>query len=558
MPSVLPALRQVVLVPIVLSLTAAVAAWAQSPGRVEKPTAAKPTVTPSAKPRVAVTISKETTRVTEPLREDGYVDYVAAIDRRFREGVTPETNAAVLFWQAMGPREINPRHRDEYFRRLGMPPLPEEGDYYVPLSEYAKRAEDAANPNDAAPDAERLAKVHKQLDAAMRRPWSQSDFPLAARWLAANDKPLATIVEASKRPRRYDPFLAGQGETVIAVLLPALQQQREATRALNARAMLRLSEGKVDKAWEDLLACHRLARLAGQGPTLVDALVAVAIDSIACAGDQALVQHARLTAAEAARIRDDLGKLSPLLRMVDKIDIAERYVFLDCVSAVARDGLATMGEAIDGQRSSGTADWLLNLAARVTVDWDRVLRMGNSWYDRVADAFRKPTRPQRQQALQRIDADIRNLAQTAKDMKSLAFSSLVNPREAHSQRLGEIFVALLLPAISACADAEDRAAMQFDLVRLAFALAAYRADHGAYPAKLASLAPQYVPEVPRDIFSQRELHYTQQAQGYLLYSVGANGKDDGAKGYEDRNAGEDWDDLVVRVPAAAKQAREEE
>ena len=102
---------------------------------------AKSQVQPAGKRRVLVTISKETTYITEPLRKDGYVDYVAALDQRFRRGVTPENNAAVLFWQAMGPREINPQHRDEYFKMLGIPPLPEKGDYYVPLDEYAEGRE---------------------------------------------------------------------------------------------------------------------------------------------------------------------------------------------------------------------------------------------------------------------------------------------------------------------------------------------------------------------------------------------------------------------------------
>ena len=38
---------------------------------------------PSQKRRVPFTISKETTYITEPLREDGYVDYVAALNQRF-------------------------------------------------------------------------------------------------------------------------------------------------------------------------------------------------------------------------------------------------------------------------------------------------------------------------------------------------------------------------------------------------------------------------------------------------------------------------------------------
>jgi len=65
--------------------------------------------------------------------------------------------------------------------------------------------------------------------------------------------------------------------------------------------------------------------------------------------------------------------------------------------------------------------------------------------------------------------------------------------------------------------------MQFDLTKLAFALAAYHADRGAYPAKLADLVPKYVAEVPKDIFSAAELHYRWEGGGYLLYSVGVNG-----------------------------------
>ena len=103
--------------------------------------AAKVGQQPAEKPHVAITISKETTYITGPLRKDGYVDYVAALDERFREGVTPENNAAVPFLKAMGPGIIDAKCRDEYFRRLGIPPLPEKGDYYVAPNEYAHRQE---------------------------------------------------------------------------------------------------------------------------------------------------------------------------------------------------------------------------------------------------------------------------------------------------------------------------------------------------------------------------------------------------------------------------------
>ena len=413
MPPVMSVLRQIALASTFLFLTTAAAAWAQVPSPAGKATAAKLQVQPSRKRPVVITISKETTRITEPLRKDGYVDYVAALDQRFHTGVTPENNASVLFWQAMGPRGIIPRHRDEYFKRLGIPPLPEKGNYYVSLAEYFQRRREGGKPADAALDLD----WWEQLTAAMSRPWSRKEFPLLADWLAANEKPLSIVIEASKRPRRYYPLIAEAGNMVIDVLLPAVDQQREAAKALKARAMIRLSECEVDQAWDDLLACHRLARLTAQGPTLVDALFATAIDRIACAGDQALVEHSRLTAAEVGKLQNDLGKLPPLPKIVEKIDVGERYLFLDCVSTVARDGLASMdklGRLTLGETASSTVTSLMKLVAGATIDWDRTLRMGNAWYDRMADAYRQPTRSERRESLHKIEADLRKLEEKVK------------------------------------------------------------------------------------------------------------------------------------------------
>lgn len=510
---------------------------------------------PSAKKAHLITLSRQTTYITEPLRKDGYVDYLGALNQRFRAGVTLENNAALPFLKAMGPGEIDAKHRGEYFGMLGIPPLAEKGDYFVALDKYAAAAKDAGRP---VTEGKGLAFYLDQQAPAMTRPWSKKEFPVLAGWLAANEKPLALLVAASKCPRRYDPLISGDG-SVLGMLLPPVIQYREAARVLVARAMLRVNEGKVDGAWDDLLACHRLARLAGQGPTLIEALVAIAMDRLACGGDQGLLQT-HLTPAQIARMRADLDKLPPLPKMLDKINVCERFMFLDCVGMVARQGIGSLLESVASLSGGSEAKFkhknmfnsLLDSMAGAMVDWDQVLRMGNFWYDRMADAWGKPTRAERQAAFHKINADIRRQAALAKDWQSLGLSMLGGMRYAISERVGQIFVSLLLPAITSASNAEDRATMQSDLNRLAFALAAYHADHGTYPARLADVSPRYVAEVPKDIFSCGELHYQLEGGGYLLYSVGVNGKDDGGKGMDDRKAGEDWDDLAVRVPAVSK------
>ncbi len=129
---------------------------------------------------------------------------------------------------------------------------------------------------------------------------------------------------------------------------------------------------------------------------------------------------------------------------------------------------------------------------------------------------------------------------------------LFNPRKAMSEWVGHVFVGMFFPAWSTgnLTMTEDCWIMQSELTKLAFALAAYHADHGSYPTRLADLAPKYVVEVSKDIFNDSDLHYRQEGRGYLLYSVGPNGKDDGGKGRADAKEGENRDDLIVRMPAA--------
>ncbi len=505
------------------------------------------------------TISKETTFIIEPLRKDGSVDYVAALNQRFSQDVTPKNNAAVLLWKAIGPNEFQPKQQEKYFQMLGIAPLPEKGDYFVDLDNYVAQQKKNTTPKDAKLEAESQQSRWEQLYLAMKRPWSPKEFPILAGWLAANEKPLALVVEASKRPRRYDPLC---GSSVIAILLPDIQHYRDFDRALCARAMLRLNEGKLKEAWEDLLTCHRLARLAGQGPTVIEAVVMFSIEEMACAGDQVLLQHAHLTATQIAKMRKDLDRLPPMPKVVDKLDVAERFMYLNVVSDYSRQWVASLRELLaffddtawsKDLRGPGdmkdTIKSLIHHSTSAAIDWDYILRMGNSWYDRIADAYRKPTRAERVKALNKIDKEIGELKKTAADAKSLDNLMAANPRKALSERVSQVLLTMFLQEEPLYSQTEDRWTMRFELDKLSFALAAYHADHDTYPKKLTDLAPRYVVEVPKDIFNNSELHYRLEGRGYLLYSVGVNGKDDGAKSYENRKKDEDWDDLVVRVPA---------
>ncbi|NLF29726.1 MAG: hypothetical protein GX591_02425 [Planctomycetes bacterium] len=82
------------------------------------------------------------------------------------------------------------------------------------------------------------------------------------------------------------------------------------------------------------------------------------------------------------------------------------------------------------------------------------------------------------------------------------------------------------------------------LTLLALALEIGRAEQGRYPTRLESLVGRYVEAVPVDPFSGRALIYRREGEGYVVYSIGPNLRDDGGRTSDD---GEDCDDIVVRV-----------
>jgi len=261
-------------------------------------------------------------------------------------------------------------------------------------------------------------------------------------------------------------------------------------------------------------------------------------------------------------MRDDFNRLPPMPEIVDKIDAAERFMLLDQISVTARDvpvSPATVAKTLAFMEKTGgdireRALWklLLEAAGDTAIDWDIPLRMGNARYDQWVNVMRKPAGVKRREMARVIDKNAAAMLKTATD-KAVSEQSLPDDaRDVRSRRLGVAFMAAFSTELTTLLCIDDRATMRLELTKVAFALAAYRTDHGSYPAKLADLTPTYVSVVPKDIFNDAELHYRPENDGYLLYSVGINGKDDGGKSYGDRKKNEDWDDLAVRMSPAAR------
>src|SRR5262249_48152133 len=75
-------------------------------------------------------------------------------------------------------------------------------------------------------------------------------------------------------------------------------------------------------------------------------------------------------------------------------------------------------------------------------------------------------------------------------------------------------------------------ASQRDLANMRCAIAAlaaerYRQEHGAWPATLAEIAPNPLPESWTDPYDCNPLRYRKLADGVVIYTLGPDGQDNG-------------------------------
>jgi hypothetical protein len=483
-------------------------------------------------------LGKETTYLTGPLDKDGYVDYEAAMNDRLGKGVTPERNAFALLWKAFGPRHGgDPPRPAEFYKRLGIEEPPKEGDYFIELDVYI-RDRLKLGPGDS-------KAIEGQQGRAIQRPWAAEDYPYLATWLKANEKPLAVVTEATRRPEYFRPQVSlrtGKGPDGLAVeSLSGVWQCRQAASALAARALLRVREGKLDAAWQDLLACHRLGRLVARGATFIDALTGIAIDQIASNAELAYLERAQVTFEQ---VQDRLKELHGLPPLADKVDLNERLRYLDLVRLV-RCGDDSILEVL----TEGLVKKLdpQQLGFLKMINWGPALRNGNLWYDRLTAALRLQDRAERNRELGQIDEELKALrkgaGQPARFVQLL--QGKLPPGTTADKALADALSGLVMTGVRKMQELHDRAEQMQRNLDVAFALAAYHRDQGRYPAKLDDLAPKYLAAVPDDFFSGRALVYRPSEKGYLLYSVGVNGKDEDGRGPDDDPPG---DDLGVRMP----------
>lgn len=482
---------------------------------------------PTTQPAPRFTVSRETTFVVGPVQQDGAIDYPSALSSQWGRGVTMENNACVLLLEAMGPAPLGSDFTPDYFAALGVAPLSDDSSRLAWLEKFAQGERW---------DADQRERLHQVRATAMRRPWTREEFPQLAQWLDHNETPYQLVRRAVERERYASPWYAGVTSQLGDHAIPELEANRELARLLCVRALLRAGERSHEEAWQDVWACLSLGRLVGSGPSMVEYKLGAAIESLAIGTALTLLKHTQVSATEARVLLGRLGSFPPPPNLAAAIDWGERCIYLDAILQLAsgridaHDVLEVAPNELESELASEGA----------SIDWDVPLRKGNMWFDRLVQAFEARSHASRVQGYWRIKKALRAESQR----QSTAWRWGQRSERLHYM-LGDKLVASYTQSYPWDLDEIGWARQSFDFLAIALALEAYHDERGCYPELLHELAPTWVERIPLDVFSDSLLKYRRERQGYLLYSVGPNARDD--KGRE-RDYREGSDDPSVRMP----------
>ena len=423
----------------------------------------------------------------------------------------------MVVWMALKPSEVE-RHLAR-LRAEGIPTTPLELDAW-----YA-----------AVPDAENAGALFLEAASGFRtvsapgleleftRRLSLTNVPsdevqvLNRAYLATNAGTLAAIHAALQHPHsRYPVDFRGGVHTQ----LPHLDALKTNAEQLGVCAEIAAESGEPELATRCLLDSMRLARTLEQEPMLISFLVATVCDAIAVTSTARVLRHVALSEDELVSLQRALGESAARLTygraMMGEVCMT-RDALRNPAQVLFKSPWPT-GSSRPGFDIQEIGLWLYSAIGVKSRD----LSVMVDYYDRSRIcAALSPT--QRRLETQTLNAEV-------------------------TRRLASEFLPLarmMLPALFQVETKATRQASRLRCAEVACAVQRWRLAHaGALPPSLDALVPELLTSVPEDPMDGRPLRFRALAKGFVVYSVGEDGLDDGGTVHLP-GVSKRWDDTFV-------------
>jgi len=289
-----------------------------------------------------------------------------------------------------------------------------------------------------------------------------------------------------------------------SMLMPELQDMREAARLLDLSARRHAAEGDFVEALSEIDVIYTMAEHMSADPFAVSQLIAQVIQSKAIEALEAMLIESELSEDALSAIQTATG-------------FSARGQLLRCLRIEQTTGLWVYCEMAESTGGAGPLEGIGVSFTRAfqpdrlvsTSSLFRVLRVSADLADfrRVTERYQQAARLpiyEAQPVLQRIEDEFED-----------------NPPGV----VAGLLCGVWRPIIQAAARSDAlRASAQVGL-----AMHRYRAAHGQFPVSLDELVPDALPAVPRDPYDGQPIRLVTTDDGWVVYSIGPDMVDDGGR-----------------------------
>jgi len=317
-----------------------------------------------------------------------------------------------------------------------------------------------------------------------------------AKHLAANQQALQLLRDAATIEQCRHAI--GFTKPFALVLLPHLSQIRAAARLLALETIATAEAQDSQRTAGCMKACLALCRSLEADPFLICQLVRIACDGICARAMQNALSSCQLTDEQCLTLSQDLT------RHEDSNGLVAAMAGEACAGSDVFDmPAATLG----GLGLPFGSTWLHKTT------WTLYKLVGLS--DADERAYLRHTRR------------LMEICQLPEEQRLGAAKEL----SANLEKLPRVYVLshLLCSSMDGVVSSDCKHKASLRAARTALAVERYRLAHDKLPGTLDELVPEFLDAPPKDPFDGKPLRYRMLEKGYMVYSIGPNGKDDGGK-----------------------------
>ena len=465
-----------------------------------------------------IRMAHDTTRLTSPLTDDGYIDFIRVIREDAQQATKVKDDPWFILFENERLQGRSPPH--------GVQRATSQWDQIVyrdPVAAFTNSLGEADK------SIEGYQRIHDfenvTIPARQQMPFTKTDDALLAEviegnadWYEAIQKsyspsPLPVEFPGGTKPRPQ--------RTAGMIRLDIHGDCSRMSKRFQLRSMLRAGEGDLVGALEDLGFTFNVATRLDQPPSFIIAtMVATVIEKNACNSAIKQVLLAKELPPQVCEQLEQFPQGSTFSKLAAQLDTIERYVQLDVIQGMHAGKCGEM----DGIAFTGPDAYLKSRRLWHAIDWNLAMRHQNEFFDTLIAAIDKPTWREQSAAIEAMRQNSafipRYFERSINDVPLWSNEDLTPHLEDHLLANRHFKSNDFVESIH-LRDLRRR------VIQIVARLAMWRQIHSRFPDRLQSV--QSVPgfsvassALLIDPFSGEELVYTATNEGFALSTVGPN------------------------------------